>query len=229
MRAEGAGDGAGGGLVFEQNQGPVPLTRWGMPWGDIANPNLNTPTAFMDFDAVARSQHLWLVSVTIYGDTSNRLYGAIWAPNPSGALWCWGSSGAMVDALSERISAQDQQLARPVYITLSADQQYVTAFRNDQLPAPALVKTALTHDEYQTQFNDLVALGLTPICVQGGGTGAQTRFAAIFIKSATPQSRVWTATGYPASTEVDATVQAVMQQFHVRAASLAVVQGTNLV
>jgi CubicO group peptidase (beta-lactamase class C family) len=229
ISANGAGDAARVALIFEEQQGPVPLTRWGMPWGDYSqHPNL-IPTTFTDFDAHARVQNLWLISVTVYGDPTSRLYGAIWAPNPAGALWCCDSSGDSVDALNARVSAQDEQLARPAYITLSADHQYVSVFRNDQLPAPALIKTSMTHDEYQTQFNEQVALGLTPVCLQGGGAGAQTQFAAIFVKSATPQPRTWTATGFPASTEVDGVVQQVMERFHVRAASLAVVQDTRLV
>jgi CubicO group peptidase (beta-lactamase class C family) len=228
ISANGAGNAARVALIFEQQQGPVPLTRWGIPWDDRANPQL-IPDTFTSNDSVAHGHNLWLTSVTVYGDPTNRRYGAIWAPNPAGALWCCASSGESVDALSARLSAQDQQMARPVYITLSADHQYVSAFRNDQLPTPALIKTDLTHDEYQTQFNELVALGLTPVCLQGGGTGAQTRFAAIFVKSATPQPRTWTAAGEPAATEVDAIVQNVMRRFHVRAASLAVVQNTQLV
>jgi hypothetical protein len=40
----------------------------------------------------------------------------------------------------------------------------------------------MTAAEYQTEFNQQNAAGFYPICVQGGGSGNSTRYAAIFAK-----------------------------------------------
>jgi hypothetical protein len=64
--------------------------------------------------------------------------------------------------------------------------------------------------------------GLYPICVQGGGSGSGTRYAAIFATRNQPQPRLWTVTGssVAALAEFDTRMKQVMQDKGVRAASL---------
>jgi CubicO group peptidase (beta-lactamase class C family) len=68
------------------------------------------------------------------------------------------------------------------------------------------------------------AAGLNPICVQGGGSGGNTRYAAIFAKQDIPMSREWSVQGsaVPALAGLDHIVQTFMQANGVRAAQLAI-------
>jgi len=74
------------------------------------------------------------------------------------------------------------------------------------------------------EFDKQNAAGFYPICVQGGGSGNSTRYAAIFAKQDIPMTREWTVTGtpVPALAGLDHAMQACMQANGVRAAQLAV-------
>ena len=55
--------------------------------------------------------------------------------------------------------------------------------------SPWVARHGLTAAQYQTEFNTQTAAGLYPICVQAGGVGGDTRYAAIFAKRDLPLSR----------------------------------------
>jgi hypothetical protein len=82
----------------------------------------------------------------------------------------------------------------------------------------------LTSSQYQTEFDTQNAAGFYPICVQGGGSGSNTCYAAIFAKQDVPSSRAWTMTGtaVPTLAALDHVMQSFMQANGVRAAQLAV-------
>jgi CubicO group peptidase (beta-lactamase class C family) len=81
----------------------------------------------------------------------------------------------------------------------------------------------MTSSEYQTEFNKQNAAGLYPICIQGGGSDGNTRYAAIFAKQDIPMSREWSVLGaaVPALAGLDHVMQTFMQANGVRAAQLA--------
>jgi CubicO group peptidase (beta-lactamase class C family) len=82
----------------------------------------------------------------------------------------------------------------------------------------------MTSADYQTEFDHQNAAGFYPICVQGGGVGANTRYVAIFAKQDISLSREWSVTGtaVPALAGFDHAMQTFMQANGVRAAQLAI-------
>ena len=70
-------------------------------------------------------------------------------------------------------------------MTLSGDQLYCSVFKDDVV-GPWVARHGMTSADYQTVFNQQNAQGFYPICVQGGGSGNNTRYAAIFAKQDIP-------------------------------------------
>jgi len=87
-----------------------------------------------------------------------------------------------------------------------------------------VARHGMTSADYQTEFDHQNAAGFYPICVQGGGAGINTRYAAIFAKQDIPLSRQWSITGttVPALAGFDHAMQTFMQANGVRAAQLAI-------
>jgi CubicO group peptidase (beta-lactamase class C family) len=112
---------------------------------------------------------------------------------------------------------------RPAYVALSGDHIYCSVFKDDVV-GPWVARHGMTSADYQTEFDKQNAAGFYPICVQGGGTGGKTRYAAIFAKQDIPLSRQWTVTGtaVPALAGFDHAMQTLMQANGVRAAQLAI-------
>src|SRR5262249_17296205 len=112
---------------------------------------------------------------------------------------------------------------RPAYVTLSGDQFYCSVFKDDVVGS-WVARHGMTSMDYQAEFDKQNAAGFYPICVQGGGAGSNTRYAAIFAKQDLPLSRQWTVTGteIPGLAGLDHAVQTFMQANGVRAAQLAV-------
>jgi CubicO group peptidase (beta-lactamase class C family) len=94
----------------------------------------------------------------------------------------------------------------------------------DDVVGAWVARHGLTSAEYQTEFDRQNAAGFYPICVQGGGSGTNTRYAAVFAKQDIPMARAWTATGaaVPALAGFDHAIQTFMQANGVRAAQLAI-------
>ena len=65
--------------------------------------------------------------------------------------------------------------------------------------------------------------------MQGGGSGAATRYAALFVKQETPLPQQFNATGSPANAEIDNIIRLAMKNSPVWNASLAIVHGKKLV
>jgi CubicO group peptidase (beta-lactamase class C family) len=112
---------------------------------------------------------------------------------------------------------------RPAYVALSGDQIYCSVFKDDVVGA-WVARHGMTAAEYQAEFDKQHAAGFYPICIQGGGAGANTRYAAIFAKQDIPLHREWTVTGtaVPALAGFDHAMQTFMQANGVRAAQLAI-------
>jgi hypothetical protein len=68
---------------------------------------------------------------------------------------------------------------RPAYVALSGDQIYCSVFKDDVVGA-WVARHGMRAEEYQAEFDRQDAAGFYPICVQGGGSGDNTRYAAIF-------------------------------------------------
>lgn len=209
--------------VFEQGIAGPWLARHGM----TAGPEANAGT-FQSYNKTARDGKLILRSVAIYGTAGDRRYAAVWHANPRFVKWHphpADTAASYQTAFNAETQLPGYQLAgyRPAYVTLSGDQTYCSVFKDDVV-GPWVARHGLTSAAYQAEFDQQNAQGFYPICVQGGGTGGGTRYAAIFAKQDVPLSREWTVTGaaVPALAGFDHAMQTFMQANGVRAAQLAI-------
>jgi CubicO group peptidase (beta-lactamase class C family) len=169
-----------------------------------------------------------LRSVAIYGTASDRRYAAVWHANPPFVKWHvhpsdTGASYQVVFNAETQLPGYQLAGYRPAYVALSGDQIYCSVFKDDVVGG-WVARHGMTAADYQTEFNTQTAAGFYPICVQGGGSGGNTRYAAIFAKQDIPLNREWTVTGtaVPALAGFDHAMQTFMQVNGVRAAQLAI-------
>jgi CubicO group peptidase (beta-lactamase class C family) len=209
--------------VFEQGVPGAWRARHGMTSGPEANAG-----TFQNLNKTARDQKMILRSVAIYGTAIDRRYAAVWHFNPRFVKWHVHPSdtGASYQVIfNAETQLPGYQLAgyRPAYVALSSDHIYCSVFKDDVV-GPWVSRHGMTSADYQTEFDKQKAAGLYPICVQGGGSGGNTRYAAIFAKQDIPLSREWTVTGtaVPALAGFDHLMQTFMQANGVRAAQLAI-------
>jgi len=209
--------------VFEQGVVGPWLARHGMPSGPASNAG-----TFQNENAVAAAGKMILRSVAIYGSLNDRRYAAVWHPNPAYVKWHVhpSESGASYQIVFDtETQLPGYQLAgyRPAYVAVSGDGMYCSVFKDDVV-GPWVARHGITDADYQALFNDQVAKGSYPICVQGGGSAGASIYAAIFAKQDVPLSPAWTVTGtaVPSLAGFDHAMQTFMQANAVRAAQLAI-------
>jgi CubicO group peptidase (beta-lactamase class C family) len=209
--------------VFEQGISGAWMARHGMTSGPEANAN-----TFQHLNKSARDSKMILRSVAIYGTPTDRRYAAAWHSNPGFVKWHAHPSDTA--ASYQTVFDAETQLPgftlhayRPAYIAVSDDHMYCSVFKDDVV-GPWAARHGLTSAQYQTEFDTQNAAGFYPICVQGGGSGSNTRYAAVFAKQDIPSSRHWTVTGQavPSLAALDHVMQTFMEANGVRAAQLAV-------
>ncbi len=176
----------------------------------------------------AHAQKMILRSVAIYGSASDRRYAAVWHANHGFVKWHVHPSDTAADyqvTFNAETQLPGYRLAgyRPAYVALAGDQIYCSVFKDDVV-GPWIARHGMTAAAYQAEFNTQNANGFYPICVQGGGSGSQTRYAAIFAQRDIPLVREWTVMGapVPALAGFDHAMQTFMQANAVRAAQLTV-------
>jgi CubicO group peptidase (beta-lactamase class C family) len=223
VSATGASNNAIFAALFEQGVSGASMARHGMTSGPEGNAG-----TFQNLNKTARNQKMILRSVAIYGTQNDRRYAAVWHSNPGYVKWHVHPSdtGASYQtAFNAETQLPGYQLAsyRPAYVALSDDQMYCSVFKDDVVGA-WVARHGLTSAAYQTEFDTQNAAGFYPICVQGGGSGNNTRYAAIFAKRDIPLNREWSITGavVPSLAGFDHTMQTFMQANGVRAAQLAI-------
>ncbi|NJR71347.1 MAG: beta-lactamase family protein [Synechococcales cyanobacterium CRU_2_2] len=152
-------------------------------------------------------------------------------PNPQRSLWSvdgwWGENGT---DYQNRFNAQVQQWARPAFVTVSPDSRYLAVFREDSI-GNWVARHDMSSQQYQQQFNEWTAKGMFPVYVQAGGSGENTRFAALFATRDTPLDRKFTMTGpaVSAMSAIDTKVKKFMQETGTRATGVAVTYKGRLV
>jgi CubicO group peptidase (beta-lactamase class C family) len=209
--------------VFEQGI----VGAWDARHGLVSGSD-KTAGTFQNVNMNAANQKMILRSIAIYGTAADRRYAAIWHTNSGYVKWHVHAADAPA-SYQTTFNAETQlpgyQLSayRPAYVTLSDDQVYCSAFRDDVV-GPWVARHGLTAAAYQAEFNAQTAKGFYPISVQGGGVGDQTRYAAIFAQSDLPFAREWRVTGTPvaALAKFDQTMQNFMQANGVRAGQLTI-------
>jgi CubicO group peptidase (beta-lactamase class C family) len=209
--------------VFEKGIAGVSLARHDMTSGPAGN-----AATFENQNELARTQGLILRSAAIYGTAADRRYAAVWHANPG--LTKWHVHASDTAASYQTVSEAEDQLPgfalagyRPAFVTLADDQLYCSSFRDDVV-GEWTAHHCLTASAYDAELRVQTAQGCYPICLHGGGTGAATRYAAIFAKQDAALPRAWSATGteVPALAGFDHVMQGFMMTAGVRAAQLAI-------
>lgn len=209
--------------VFEQGISGPWMAHHGMP----AGPTEHAGT-FDYFNAQAANARMMLRSITIYGIGSDRRYAAVWHPNPTYVKWHVHEANTAASYQTTfdtetQLPGYSLHAYRPAYVTLASNQIYCSVFKDDVV-GPWVARHGMTATEYQTEFDKQNALGFYPICVQGGGSGNGTRYAAIFAQHDLPLEREWSIAGthVPALDALDQTMKSFMHANGVRAAQLSV-------
>ena len=203
--------------VFEQSPGGVPLTRFGLSLSDIQSINQQ-----------AQANGWIMTSGAIYGDSGNPQFAGIWPTNDSGVAW--NAEGFIDDfnGYQARFDAQVSGFARPVYVTLSDYGRYLSIFTDDTL-GPFIGRHGLSRSDLDASIASFGALGFMPVCLQGGGSGANIQYAAIFALQTQPLTPQFTVSAPAYVPSIDDAAQGMLESSKIRGMSIAVVDGTRLV
>jgi CubicO group peptidase (beta-lactamase class C family) len=222
--------------VFEA-QSPLPVTGVGLTSGATTIPTLkgpipNTKTIQgMNYQALQSKRVLrWAAS---YGGAFGPTFAGIWVPNRGDAgdvLW---SNEGIVDDVGRyqaRFEAQTAAWCRPSFVTLDAENRYLSLFVADEIGG-FVAAHDMSPADYQDLFDKCTTEGLFPICVQAAGDSAEAaRFAAVFVPSEQITPKVLTTTGTVEHPKIDADMETFIATHPVaRHAALAIVHESRLV
>lgn len=209
--------------VFEQLPGPAPLTRTGLVSGAVSDPD-----TIQHWDDQAHQNGWRMTGGAVYGDPALPCYAGIWPANDRRLSWSVAGIADNATEYQRRFDAQVSGWSRPAHVTLDEHGRHLSIFVDDQI-GPWIARHDLTSAQYQAEFDRLVPLGFFPINVQGGGSGAARRFAAVFAKHDQPLARQWTTVGLGTAPAVDTVMKDTLAAAGIRGASLSVVNNTHLV
>jgi CubicO group peptidase (beta-lactamase class C family) len=204
--------------VFEQGIQGAWFTSHGYTSGSEDNAG-----TFQNANKSARNQQMILKSFAVYGTLADRRYAAIYHANPGFTKWHVYTS----DTAASYQTNFNAEISLPNYraasVALSGDQIYCSLFKDDMVGEWS-ARHNISANDYQAEFDKQVKNGFYPISVQGGGSGSNTRYAAIFAKRDIPLDRVWTIKGTIKTGlgAFDNTMKAFMQTQAVRSAQLSI-------
>lgn len=209
-------------VVF-QPQDPIPLTRLRLQSGSASEVN-----TIQGMNKKATDEGLILHWAAMYGDAGDPHYAAIWMPNKIKAVW--NADGVLETAsqYQSRSDAQKSGWCRPAFVTLDKGNRYFSMFVHNEI-GPWHVRLDMSADDYQEEFNAWTKKNYFPLCVQGGGSDAGTRYAALFVKQEDLFPQHFNATGPTANVDIDNVIHKTMRESPVWNASLAIVHGKKLV
>lgn len=209
--------------VFEETNGPIPLTRHLLRSGDDADEE-----TIEHWIRRAHETNLMPTTIATYGTAADPRFAIVVEANPNQVAWGMGGMWQPAADYQRTFDALASVWNRPYYISVSPAVRYTSLFRDDQI-GEWVTRHELSSDELRTECDRWANQGFYPIHIQGGGTGQGTRFAAIFAKSEQPIRRAFRARGRGAGARVDGVIQSYMRDHAVRQAALAIVRDKRLV
>ncbi|KIK58233.1 hypothetical protein GYMLUDRAFT_202701 [Collybiopsis luxurians FD-317 M1] len=194
--------------VMEQ----ISVTSW-VQWCDM------TLSDFNNNDQEARGARQILRSFREYGTSSDRRYCAVWHANPTydkSSLFNSPMTASDYQAVFD--SETTKPYWRPGYLSISEDQNYAAMFTDASIGTSWVARHDMTAADLQSAYEAWIAAGLYIIQLTGGGSGADTRYAAIFASQDIPSSRTWRTTGNAAvgfsnNAAAEAQSEAILQSF----------------
>jgi CubicO group peptidase (beta-lactamase class C family) len=209
--------------VVSQMQSPIALTRFGLRSG--ADTDLES---IQGVNKKARADNLILQSIALYGDAGSPRYAAVWLPNTSKTIWNADGVNETGEQYQARFNAQTAGWCRPAQVVTNDAGHFCSLFVHNDI-GPWVARHGISADTYQNEFNAWGAKGYFPLSVHGGGSGAATRYTALFAKQEAAVPQVFTPVGPTANVAIDNVIMKAMRDSPVWNASLAIVHGTKLV
>lgn len=201
----------------------IPLTRSSLSAHDFA--------ALNQQQMAAGNILTWMDT---YGDPQNLIYIGIWGPNLDQRAWnCDGLNDNMqtTQARFDAITSGFGRLVHPGMTQAGG----TFALYDDSMMGGWETHSNLTSAQYQTEFNQQTAKGLYPIRVNAKGSGANARFAAVFMTAehsaprTPPRMSDLSSMGIQAVSAIDNAMVAVMTANMLHGAAVAVTVGAKLV
>ncbi len=204
-----------GSIVFAatfQAGEPPWFARHGLRWGALTDPSTinNAMGRAYDEGFIARS-------VTTYGDPADPRFAGVWTRNTGrGWAWHWGD----LDYYQRTFDALKDAGCHPSQVAVAPGMR-LGVFTDDHIG-----RWWSNHDMSALDYTAAVAAavdGLSPIAVQTTGG----RYAATFAATDIPMPKSWRVDGppIPAAPVLDGLFAGVMQEFGIRAGSVAVAKG----
>ncbi|OCK94387.1 uncharacterized protein K441DRAFT_611493 [Cenococcum geophilum 1.58] len=185
---------------------------------------------FKSYSATAGTNQQVLRSFREYGTPSDRRFCAIWHANPVYDPWTWWYTQSYSNYQQTVNSEMTKPYWRISYVTVSEDQMITSMFSNADVGVWQ-ARHGLTAAQLQAEYETQKANGLYLINLQGGGSGSNTRYAAIFAQQDILTPRAWRAVGGAATglkdvggsiSKVDGIMQAFMERNGVRQAQVSI-------
>ena len=198
------------------------FARHGLRWDPPTNPDTITHENNRAFNEGYIPRCL-----SVYGTPADRRFAGVWIKNDAPTPWSWWFADA---GTYQRIfDAENQADVRPAWVSAAPDAWQLAVFRDDHVGVWA-ARHGITGDEYQAEFDARVANGMMPVVVQAGGGGSARRYSSIFAATDVPLPKRWTVTGTttPQLAGLDGEVRQFMSAHAIRAGSLAVVRGAEI-
>lgn len=203
--------------VFEKITAPAWIARHGLVDGPA-----DRDGTLSHANAWARDHGCVPKTVAVYGGDGDRTYAGVWLPNPGDVKWQAHDMGDG-NGYQGWFDAYTAAGLRPAFVDASDSLQYLGVFTDDSV-GDWVARHGLNSQQYQQEFDRQLAAGRYPITVQGGGTGGNIRYSAVFAARDLPVPRAWSqVVGTGASfSGVHAVMREFMQSSAVRAGQLAV-------
>jgi CubicO group peptidase (beta-lactamase class C family) len=209
--------------VFEQGVTQPWYARHGLHWDTSNGPNSINAENQRAFD-----QGYLPRCLAVYGAPGDERFAGVWIKNDQPVPWAWWWTDP--SAYQHFFDAEVAAGVRPAYLSVAPSHWMLSVFRDEPI-GEWWARHGMTATDYQGEFDARVAAGLEPRVVQAGGTGANARYASIFVRTSTPIARQWHVTGSPfdGSNELDQIVRWFMTTHAIRAMSVAVARAGSLV
>ena len=137
----------------------------------------------------ASTTHFILKSFTEYGSSSNRLYCGVWYHNDQSENYTYFVDESYAANQSTFNSETQKPFWRPSYLSVSEDHQISSTFDNTNVGS-WVAKYGMTANDVQSEYVNQQAAGRYIIHLQGGGTGSDTSYAALWSTQDVPTQRV---------------------------------------
>ncbi|KAB2345982.1 hypothetical protein [Actinomadura rudentiformis] len=152
--------------IFEKKKGAF------FSWGDL------TAAKLAQHNKYAVSKGFIPISIDAYGTAKAPRYLAVWVANPRKVKWSVSLNKSFA-AHDKLFKAQVKKGWRPSFVAVGSG--YTAIWRNDKI-GPWVELTGMTSAVLTARLKQAKAKGYYPIQIAGGGTGASSRYAAIWRK-----------------------------------------------